>query len=197
MAQLINLGGVQPIDEGEALVVQYLSNVLPSNYLLYPNLEIAAVGRQPYEYDLIVVAPHAIYVVEIKRWLVQISGGDYLWHLSSGKKKANPLRLTNHKARVLKGRLVQYSASLQHVWVEACVVIADEKTQLQLNGAVAKRTFLYPDVAKFLQDPLLLHAGGRSLASDALLPYRNTVRDAIEKDAAFAPMRLIKSIIIQ
>jgi len=182
MAQLINLGGVQPIDEGEALVVQHLANVLPSNYLLYPNLEIATVGRQPYEYDLIVVAPHAIYVVEIKRWLVQISGGDYIWHLSSGKEKANPLRLTNHKARVLKGRLVQYSASLQHVWVEACVVIADEKTQLQLTGAVAKHTFLYPEVAKFLQDPSLLFAGGRSLASDALLPYRNTVRDAIEQE---------------
>src|SRR5260221_14650151 len=115
MAQLINLGGVQPIDEGEALVVQHLANILPPNYLLYPNLEIAETGRQPYEYDLIVVAPHAIYVVEIKRWLVQISGGDYIWHLSSGKEKANPLSLTNHKTRVLKGRLGQNSTSLQYI----------------------------------------------------------------------------------
>src|SRR6266567_1816633 len=182
MAQLVNLGGVQPADEGEALVVQHLANILPSNYLLYPNLEIAEPGRQPYEYDLVVVAPHAIYVVEIKRWLVQIRGGDFMWHLSSGKEKTNPLRLTNHKARVLKGRLVQYSASLQHVWVEACVVIADEKTQLQLIGAVAKRTFLYTDVAKFLQDPSLLYTGGRVILLNALLPYRNTVRDAIEQE---------------
>src|SRR5258708_37061824 len=98
MAQLINLGGVQPVDEGEALVVQYLANVLPSMYLLYPNLEVTEPGRQPYEYDLVVVAPHAVYVVEIKRWLGQISGGGLKWLFSHGQEKEKPLRLTKPKA---------------------------------------------------------------------------------------------------
>ncbi|GHO56031.1 methylation-associated defense system protein kinase MAD6 [Ktedonobacter robiniae] len=182
MAQVINLGGVQPVDEGEALVVQHLANALPSNYLLYPNIELTEPGRQPYEYDVIVVTPHAVYVVEIKRWLGQISGGDYTWTLASGKEKANPLRLANQKARVLKSRLVQFSSSLNSVWVEACVAIADTRTRLRLHGAAAERAFLYTDVVTFLQVPSRLNTR-RPLVPNALMSSRNTIRDGIEQEA--------------
>src|SRR5688572_956825 len=150
MAQLINLSGAQPVNEGEALVVNHLSKTLPDNYLLYPNVEITEPYRQPFEYDVIVVAPHAVYVVEVKWWLNQITGGDYWWQLSSGVSKPNPLRLTNHKGKILRDRLMRCSLSLKNVWIEACVAIADAYTELQLTDAAATRTFLYTDLPRFL-----------------------------------------------
>jgi len=40
MAEIITLGGAQPVDDSEALVVSHLARELPHAYLLYPNLEI-------------------------------------------------------------------------------------------------------------------------------------------------------------
>ena len=68
MAKLVVLPDARPIEQGETLVVQYLRQVLPDTYTLIPNAEIAEPGRPPFEYDLIVLAPHAIYVIEVKRW---------------------------------------------------------------------------------------------------------------------------------
>src|SRR5687767_5530020 len=116
MARLISLGGAHPVDEGEALVVGHLSKILPDDFLLYPNIEITEPHRQPFEYDLVVVAPHAIYVIEIKRWTKRIVGGDHIWQLASGITKPNPLRLTNNKARVLRSKLTNFSLSLKDVW---------------------------------------------------------------------------------
>ncbi|HZV07825.1 MAG TPA: nuclease-related domain-containing protein, partial [Gemmataceae bacterium] len=67
MAELLEPpGGAGPVNEGERRLVAALLEHLPSNYLIAPNVEIADPGRQRYEFDAIVVAPHAVYVIEIK-----------------------------------------------------------------------------------------------------------------------------------
>lgn len=190
MAEIITLGGAQPVDDSEALVVSHLARELPHSYLLYPNLEIrerhGQYGQhygQPYEYDLIVVAPHAVYVVEIKRWLGRITGGDHSWELSSGVIKPNPLRLANHKARVLKGHLIRHSLGLkQEVWIEACVAIADAKTVLNLTGAAGERTFRYQDLPAFLQDPSRLHPPYGVIVPNGIVGHVKPIRDAIEQE---------------
>jgi len=60
MAKLIQLPASRPQDEGETLVIAHLREALPDTYTLIPNVEISEQGRPPFEYDLIVVAPHAV-----------------------------------------------------------------------------------------------------------------------------------------
>ena len=79
MARLIILPASRPQDEGETLVVDYLREALPDTYTLVPNIEIIGPGRPPFEYDLVVVTPHAIYTVEVKRWRGGIRGDDDTW----------------------------------------------------------------------------------------------------------------------
>lgn len=65
MAKLITMPGARPADEGEALVVCYLEEHLPNTYTLFPNVEIIEKGRPAFEYDLIVLAPHAVFPREL------------------------------------------------------------------------------------------------------------------------------------
>ena len=69
MAKLIQLPSSRPANPAEAQVVQGLVDGLPNTYTIIPNAEIAQPGGPPFEYDVIVIAPHALYVVEVKRWL--------------------------------------------------------------------------------------------------------------------------------
>src|SRR5688572_3253240 len=105
MAKLINLSGARPANEGEALVVSYLVDKLPGTYTIIPNVEIIQRGSSPFEYDIIVIAPHAVYVVEVKRWLGGIQGDDYSWLVAGIHHRPNPWLTANNKSRVLKSAL--------------------------------------------------------------------------------------------
>ena len=102
MAKLAQLAAGSPVDEGESVVINHLQDHLPNTYTLIPNAEIAKRGRPPFEYDLIVVGPHAVYVVEVKRWRGGIRGDDYTWIVAGRHHRQNPWPTANNKARVLK-----------------------------------------------------------------------------------------------
>ena len=68
MAQLLDYGSSRPVNEGERLVVAALAERLPEPYLILPNVEIAESNGRRFEYDVIVIAPHGIYVIEVKQW---------------------------------------------------------------------------------------------------------------------------------
>lgn len=66
-----------PVNGGEQRLIDFLYLRLPDNYYIIPNGEYAAkIGGAPqfFEYDCIVVAPHAIYHLENKDW-----GGSTCW----------------------------------------------------------------------------------------------------------------------
>src|SRR5512139_779719 len=105
MVRLITLPASRPQDEGETLVIGHLREALPDTYTLVPNIEIIEPGRPPFEYDLIVVAPHAVYAVEVKRWRGGIRGDDDTWVVAGRHPRPNPWLTTNNKARVLKSQI--------------------------------------------------------------------------------------------
>jgi hypothetical protein len=82
MAKLIQLPGGGPVNDGERLVVAALVRELPDRYAVVPNIDVAAGNGQRLEYDVIVAAPHAVYVVETKAWLGEIVGDDRVWLVS-------------------------------------------------------------------------------------------------------------------
>ena len=187
MAQLIQLPGACPADEGEVLVIQHLQNTLPATYTLIPNIEIIERGRPAFEYDLIVVAPHAVYVIEVKRWRGGIRGDDHTWTVAGQHRRQNPWPTANNKARVLKSQIQRRQPACEPLWVEAVVAIADDQGELDLRGHCRERVFRYTDLPAFLTD-------GSALGDKAndLRPMRAYIEKAIREAArgrAAGPVR--------
>lgn len=175
MAKLIQIPGARPVNEGEALVIRHLDESLPDTYLLVPNVEIMQKGHPLYDYDIIVVAPHAVYVVEVKRWLGGIEGDDYTWKVAGQHHRPNPLPTTNNKARVLKSHIQRRQPTCD-LWVEAVVAIADDQGQLNLQGYCRDRVFGYLDLPDFLMDSQALGGKARNLR-----PQRAYIEKAIKQ----------------
>lgn len=178
MAKLIQLPGARPADEGESLVVNHLRDSLPDTYTLIPNAEITEPGRPAFEYDIIVVAPHAVYVVEVKRWRGGIQGDDHTWFVADRHRRRNPWPTANNKARVLKSHIQRRQPACDPLWVEAVVAIADDQGVLDLRGHCRSRVFRYTDLPAFLTDASRLG----HLAND-LRPMRAYIEKAIKEAA--------------
>ena len=186
MAKVIQLPGARPADEGEALVLHHLKAALPETYTLIPNVEIIQRGRPAFEYDLIVIAPHAVYVVEVKRWLGGIQGDDYTWWVA-GQRRQNPWPTANNKARVLKSQIEQRLPACPPFWVEAVVAIADEQAALNLRGACRERVFRHTDLPDFLRDRAAL--GDK--AGD-LRPQRGYLEKALREIGRGRPAQVLR-----
>jgi serine/threonine protein kinase len=182
MAKILdNLGG-EPVNEGEAVAVYDLKKMLPENYLLYPNLEIPVHNQKTLELDLVIIAPHAVYAVEIKDWHGKISGDDNRDWAVGAASRANPYRSINYKAKVLKGRLETYGPALKDVWVEPVILIIDPYVTLNLHDVCLRKTHLLHKFPAFAQSPARLAphvAANPNLITGGLLEI---VRRAVGSD---------------
>lgn len=163
-----------PVNEGERKVIEALVRHLPDGYWIVPNLEIAEPRGQYWEYDVIVVAPHAVYVVETKDWRGRIAGDDREWLVNGHSRKA-PIRPTNQKARVLKSKLVDHAPALSNVWVEGVVILATKPAALDLSDEARQRVFLPNEAITFLQD-----AGAIGRRPDAIGDLQDLVVRALD-----------------
>lgn len=152
MARIVQLAGARPVNEGERVVVARLAADLPDAFVLVPNVEIPDGSGHRLEYDLVVIAPHAVYAVETKAWTGDISGNDREW-LVNGSTRAAPIRLTTHKARVFKSWLVDEAPVLRSAWVEPAVVLAIPPRSLALTVAGRERTFDIDQLVAFVRTP--------------------------------------------
>ena len=177
MAKLISLPNSRPANPAEAQVVQILVDRLPNTYTIIPNAEIAQPGGPPFEYDLIVIAPHAVYVVEVKRWLGGIQGDDFTWLVAGIHHRPNPWLTANNKARVLKNAIEGKLPGLGRFWTEAVVAIVDDSGQINLRGNCRKRVFRYTDLPTFLMDTTPLEGKGGDLRSQRT-NIENSVKQA-------------------
>ena len=63
MAKVIPIG--EPVNEAERKAIAHLRDNLPASYLVLHNFEIER-GGELFEVDLAVIAPHAVYLVDVK-----------------------------------------------------------------------------------------------------------------------------------
>ena len=69
-----------PVHDAEARGIQALVRALPDNYWVFSNLDLASDRRgQTFDHDAIVLAPHAVFTVELKSWGGRISGNRDRW----------------------------------------------------------------------------------------------------------------------
>ena len=75
MAKVIAIGS--PVNEAERKAIGVLRGNLPDTFTVLHNLELRA-GNQTFELDLAIVAPHAVYLADVKSTTGEI-------HVHSGR----------------------------------------------------------------------------------------------------------------
>jgi serine/threonine protein kinase len=150
---------VGAVTSHEREVVALLAEQLPDTYRILPNMCLAErAGAQVFEYDIIVVAPHAVYVVEAKAWYGTVTAlNRNEWRLSSGHIARNPHLVNDQKARVLASLLKKRSyadrmgSSMREPWVQGCFVAGNDETVLEPLEQDFSRTLTPSALVEYLQ----------------------------------------------
>lgn len=122
----------------EKKVVEYLQQKLPDTFAIYHNIELASHrrdrGLHVNEYDVIVVSPTGIWVLEVKPYRGRIKGNaETLW-LPNKRSEKNPISLTDRKAKILKTALsVPLSELRDNLYVESLIALCHKATTDYLN----------------------------------------------------------------
>ena len=115
----------------EKQALRFLVDGLGPNYTVYSNAWIVQRNGAIYELDAVVVAPQAIYVVEIKGHRGQVVGNDHDWYVPSPIR--SPIKLNRKTAQILKSELRRESYDAGRVWVEGFVFLS-ETENVQVEG---------------------------------------------------------------
>ncbi|TFH59634.1 protein kinase domain-containing protein [Peribacillus frigoritolerans] len=140
----------QPASEGERLLIRELQSTLSNDFIIYHNFEIPSGNGQFFEYDIVVVAPHAIYVIEDKYWHGEIKGNDSRIVLSN-KTESNPLQQVSRQAKVLKNYLQSKNPLLRQVWIEDVINFSGRDVQISVKGNSRSKMTTLKTISHFIQ----------------------------------------------
>jgi serine/threonine protein kinase len=134
MATVIPIG--KPVNDAERLAIAHLRDHLPSGYLVFHNFEIRRNG-ETFEVDIAVLAPHALYLVDVKgtRGLIDVYGPK--WYPEGRQPYTSPLMKLRGHARTVKGILTESQPGrrdLDSVFVEAAVLLVAADAHLVDQG---------------------------------------------------------------
>ncbi|MGK3994421.1 protein kinase domain-containing protein [Sorangium sp. So ce1024] len=105
MATFIPIG--EPASDRERQALRYLVDGLPEDYLVYGNPWLVERSGAIYRIDALVVAPHALYVVEIESYSGAVSGNDNDWYVPAPIR--SPLKLNRKTAQIFADQLKRHS----------------------------------------------------------------------------------------
>jgi serine/threonine protein kinase len=130
MAKLISVG--KPVNDSERAAIAHLQNHLPDSYTILHNFEYRQ-GREIFEIDLAVLAPHAVYLVDVKgtHGTTEVYGGK--WFPERGQPYHSPLAKLRSHAKALKGIICDYHRSrpdLNQIHVHAAVILTAADARL-------------------------------------------------------------------
>ena len=137
MARIHRIG--EPENPSEIKAIRTLGEVLPEGYFLFHNFELTTGRGLPYEYDLVVIGPFAVWHVEVKGYRGEIRGDARTWQFENGGVMPSPIPLANKKTKILAGKLAAHDPRLRDVWVETVVLLTDDKARVRLKDDQAFR----------------------------------------------------------
>ncbi|MHA0035514.1 methylation-associated defense system protein kinase MAD6 [Deinococcus sp. PESE-13] len=154
MAHVFPVG--QPINDAERLAIATLRDGLPDDYVLIHNFEIDY-QNQVFEVDLAIMAPHALYIVDIKGTRGRIDAVGGKWLPDGRAPFPSPLAKVRHHSKVIKDLLVKFGSSrgydMSAVFTDAAVILTAPDAQLvDTSGRDLARTVRLADAAAYLQD---------------------------------------------
>ena len=155
-----------PMNAGEKRLLDFLELTLPNNYYIIPNLNIAITGQNHvmkyWEYDCIVVAPHAVYHIENKDWGGNLEGDDWAW-FRNGQEVSNPHKTAGFKSRILASKVKNQHPDWRFGQILTAITLSNprqSKFGLDPQCECYKQTFTLGDeLVRFLTNPELI---GRS-----------------------------------
>lgn len=123
MAKVIPIG--RPANDAERAAIAHLRDRLPESYILLHNFEIERQGER-FEIDLALLAPHALYLIDVKgtRGAIEVFG--HKWCPEGRAPYPSPLLKLRSHARTLKGLITQAHPGrreLDDVYVDAAVLL--------------------------------------------------------------------------
>ena len=142
-----------PENDSESRTIKRLAKGLPDEYVIFHNFELTTGRGLPYEYDIAVLAPHALYHVEVKGYQGEIHGNNLQWIFENGSVYPSPIPLANKKTKVLAGKLRQYSRRLDDVFVETLIVLSDDHSRIHIKDDQSARVMHLKQALKRLDDP--------------------------------------------
>ncbi len=190
MAQIKNpIHDEGPVNAGEKRMLDFLSVKLPDDYIIVPNINLAITGpnrvMKYWEYDCIVVAPHAVFHIENKDWAGNLEGDDFAW-FRSGQEVANPHKTAGYKSRILASKLKNGHPDWRFGDIFTLVTLShpqQSKFGLDPQCDCYKQTFmLNQELIDFLTNPELV---GRS---------EHQIKDIQEKIADFLTGQSVEHI---
>ncbi len=98
MAKVIPIG--QPANDSERQAIGFLRDHLPEGWLIFHNFEMRQ-GEEVFEIDIAILAPHAIYLVDIKGTRGNIDVYGSRWYPEGRQPFHSPLAKLRHHARVM------------------------------------------------------------------------------------------------
>lgn len=160
-AHFVQIG--EPAHDAERQALRFLVDGLPANYTVYANAWLVERSGTIFELDAVVVAPHAIFVVECKSYRGRIDGTDHDWYIPYPIR--SPIKLNRLTAQVLKDQLKRESRAAGQVRTEGFVFLS-ATTNVGVRGRASKdRIHTKKTILAALQDRSLVErlSGWRSL----------------------------------
>lgn len=159
MAKIYKPSYSEVANAGEQRLFDFLEVKLPDDYAVICNGEYSQSNRsgvvQYFEYDCIVVAPHAIFHLENKDWGGKLEGNDDFWYVNDSERK-NPLKTAQLKSRILKSKLVVQNPDWRRCHVIGAVTLShpnQSKYYFDPHADCFKQTFLLDqELIDFLTD---------------------------------------------
>ena len=160
-----------PVNAGEERLIKFLELKLPDNFYLVPNGEYPSMNAQGavqyWEYDCIVIAPHAIYAIENKDYRGRIEANDTSWFINDTE-KPNPIKSATFKSKLLASYLKKKDHRFGLAWVDAIVTLSSlgqNKSGFESGSYCDNKTFLLNDeLVDYLMDHDRLHKSANAIS---------------------------------
>lgn len=170
-----------PVNAGEEHLLHFLQVNLPDSYYIIPNGEYPSINPQGatqyWEYDCIVVAPHAIYNIENKDYKGRLEAFDSSWY-HNDREIPNPIKSATYKGKILTDYLKRKDGRWRAAWIESIVTLSNlnqTKAGFEAGSASDNKTFLLNDeLINFIMDPSRLP---HNTMSGAIASYQLGITD--------------------
>ncbi|MEW6733542.1 MAG: protein kinase [Acidobacteriota bacterium] len=151
-----------PVNESEREAIAFLRDNLPGGYFILHNFEIARNGEL-FEIDIAIVAPHAVYLVDVKgtRGVIDVYGSK--WHPQGRQPFTSPLPKLRSHAKTVKGIIVDSQPArtdLEGIYVDAAVILTSPDASLvDASGRDSDKVTSLKKAAAFFQNSSRIPAG--------------------------------------
>jgi serine/threonine protein kinase len=134
MARVVAIG--QPANDSEREAIAYLRDHLPNSFVVLHNFELKQ-GRELYEIDIALLAPHSVFVIDVKgtRGLVDVYGAK--WYPEGRAPYHSPLAILRKHAKALKTFICDQhpaNTTLRGIYVDAAVLMTAPDAHVHDSG---------------------------------------------------------------